>query len=133
MILTSQNFFRKEVKTLIKLCGLYIIVEFIDYITAVCCHIIMGDYKSHIAKVGAIKKFLLTVTIVALPLLTQLVNVVGNEIGVVIPPEIYKIVNNLDLGSIAGSEVRAAVRVSKTKTNKKVKKLILGDSTGHAL
>lgn len=52
---------------------------------------------------------------------------------VVIPPEIYKIVNNLDLGSIAGSEVRAAVRVSKTKTNKKVKKLILGDSTGHAL
>lgn len=52
---------------------------------------------------------------------------------IVIPPEIYKIVNNLDLGSIAGSEARAAVRVSKTKTNKKVKKLILGDSTGHAL
>ena len=73
---------------MIKLCGLYIIVEFIDYITAVCCHLIMGDYKSHIAKVGAIKKFLLTVTIVALPLLTQLVKVVGNEIGVAIPPEI---------------------------------------------
>ena len=73
---------------MIKLCGLYIIVEFIDYITAVCCHLIMGDYKSHIAKVGAIKKFLLTITIVALPLLTQLVKVVGNEIGVVIPPEI---------------------------------------------
>ena len=73
---------------MIKLCGLYIIVEFIDYITAVCCHLIMDDYKSHIAKVGAIKKFLLTVTIVALPLLTQLVKVVGNEIGVEIPPEI---------------------------------------------
>ena len=73
---------------MIKLCGLYILVEFIDYITAVCCHFIMGDYKSHIAKVGAIKKFLLTVTIVALPLLTQLVKVVGNEIGVVIPQEI---------------------------------------------
>ena len=73
---------------MIKLCGLYIIVEFIDYITAVCCHLIMGDYKSHIAKVGAIKKFLLTVTIVALPLLTQLVKVVGKEIGVAIPPEI---------------------------------------------
>ena len=73
---------------MIKLCGLYIVVEFIDYITAVFCHIIIGDYKSHIAKVGAIKKFLLTVTIVALPLLTQLVKVVGNEIGVAIPPEI---------------------------------------------
>lgn len=73
---------------MIKLCGLYIIVEFIDYITAVCGHIIMGDYKSHIAKVGAIKKFLLTVTIVALPLLTQLVKIVGNEIGVSVPPEI---------------------------------------------
>lgn len=73
---------------MIKLCGLYIIVEFIDYITAVCCHIIMGDYKSHIAKVGAIKKLLLTITIVALPLLTQLVKVVGNEIGCDIPPEI---------------------------------------------
>ena len=73
---------------MIKLCGLYIIVEFIDYITAVCVHLIMGDYKSHIAKVGAIKKFLLTVTIVALPLLTQLVKVVGNEIGCDIPPEI---------------------------------------------
>ena len=73
---------------MIKLCGLYIIVEFIDYITAVCCHLIMGDYKSHIAKVGAIKKFLLTVTIVALPILTQLVKVVGNEIGVSVPPEI---------------------------------------------
>ena len=73
---------------MLKLCGLYIIVEFIDYITAVCCHLIMGDYKSHIAKVGAIKKFLLTVTIVALPLLTQLVKVFGNEIGVAIPQEI---------------------------------------------
>ena len=80
--------FYKEVLEMIKLCGLYIIVEFIDYITAVCCHLIMGDYKSHIAKVGAIKKFLLTVTIVALPLLTQLVKVVGNEIGVSVPPEI---------------------------------------------
>lgn len=73
---------------MIKLCGLYIIVEFIDYITAVCGHLIIGDYKSHTAKVGAIKKFLLTVTIVSLPLLTQLVKVVGNEIGVAIPPEI---------------------------------------------
>lgn len=73
---------------MIKLCGLYIIVEFIDYLTAVCCHIIMGDYRSHIAKVGAIKKFLLTISIIALPLLTQLVKVVGNEIGVDIPPEI---------------------------------------------
>ena len=90
MILKQVNhtFTRKEVLKMIKLCGLYIIVEFIDYITAVCCHLIIGDYKSHIAKVGAIKKFLLTITIVALPLLTQLVKLVGNEIGVSTPPEI---------------------------------------------
>lgn len=32
-----------------------------------------------------------------------------------------------------GGEVRAAVKVSKTKNNKKIKKLVMGDSTGHAL
>lgn len=52
---------------------------------------------------------------------------------VILPVEFYKIYTHHDLGNVAGSEVRAAVKVSKTKTNKKVKKLLLGDSTGHAL
>lgn len=52
---------------------------------------------------------------------------------VTLPPEIYKIVTDANYGNSPGGEVRAAVRVSKTKTNKKVKKLIMGDSTGHAL
>ena len=52
---------------------------------------------------------------------------------IVLPPELYKIFNDSDYGNAPGGEVRAAVKVSKTKTNKKIKKLILGDSTGHAL
>ena len=52
---------------------------------------------------------------------------------VVVPPEIYKIATSADLGNVPGGEVRAAVRSSKTKAARKVKKLILGDSTGHAL
>ena len=52
---------------------------------------------------------------------------------VVLPPEIYKMETNTHMGNVAGGEVRAAVTSSKTKTDKKIKKLILGDSTGHAL
>ena len=52
---------------------------------------------------------------------------------VTLPPEIYKSVTDANYGKSPGGEVRAAVRVSKTKTNKKIKKLIMGDSTGHAL
>jgi len=52
---------------------------------------------------------------------------------IVLPPELYKIFTNANYSNAAGGEVRAAVKVSKTKTNKKIKKLILGDSTGHAL
>lgn len=52
---------------------------------------------------------------------------------VTLPPEIYKIVNDESYGNAPGGEVRAAVKVSKTKNNKKIKKLVMGDSTGHAL
>ena len=50
-----------------------------------------------------------------------------------LPLEIYKIVTGVYFGDIPGGEVRTSVKVSKTRTYKKVKKLILGDSTGHAL
>ena len=52
---------------------------------------------------------------------------------VTLPPEIYKILTAANYGNAPGGEVRAAVRVSKTRTNKTIKKLIIGDSTGHAL
>lgn len=52
---------------------------------------------------------------------------------VTLPLEIYKIATDASYGNAPGGEVRAAVRVSKTRTNKKIKKLIMGDSTGHAL
>ncbi|MCR5049604.1 MAG: hypothetical protein K6A36_00810 [Paludibacteraceae bacterium] len=52
---------------------------------------------------------------------------------VVLPPEVYKIVTNADIENIEGREIRIAVCKSKTKTNRKIRRLILGDSTGHAL
>lgn len=52
---------------------------------------------------------------------------------VTLPPEIYKIATDAGYGNAPGGEVRAAVKVSKMRTNKKIKKLIMGDSTGHAL
>ena len=52
---------------------------------------------------------------------------------VTLPPEIYKIVTDSGYGDAPGGEVRAAVKVSKTKANKVIKKLVMGDSTGHAL
>lgn len=52
---------------------------------------------------------------------------------VIVPPELYKIVTNADLENVEGGEVRVAVKKSKTRTNRRIKKLILGDSTGHAL
>ena len=50
-----------------------------------------------------------------------------------LPGELYKMYFMEDFESIAGYEIRVAEKNSKTKTSKKVKKLILGDSTGHAL
>lgn len=53
---------------------------------------------------------------------------------IILIPEEYKIITNAELeNTVPGGEVRAAVKSSKTKANRKVKKLILGDSTGHAL
>mgnify|MGYP003312092401 CR=1 FL=1 len=50
-----------------------------------------------------------------------------------LPGELYKMYFIEDFETIAGCEIRVAEKKSKTKTSKKVKKLILGDSTGHAL
>ena len=50
-----------------------------------------------------------------------------------LPNELYNmyIVDNFE--HLAGAEVRAAVKKSKTKINKKIKTIIFGDSTGHSL
>lgn len=50
-----------------------------------------------------------------------------------LPGELYKMYFIEKFETIAGYETRVAVKKSKTKTSKKVKRLILGDSTGHAL
>ena len=52
---------------------------------------------------------------------------------VLLPFEIWKIVSRADYGNAPGVEVRCAVKTSKTKHTGKIRKLILGDSTGHAL
>lgn len=52
---------------------------------------------------------------------------------VIFPIEIYKMRKGIIDDSVPGKEVRDAIRLSKTKMTKKIRKLILGDSTGHAL
>lgn len=54
-------------------------------------------------------------------------------IAIILPIEIYRMHISADDEKVPGSEVRYAEKLSKKKINKKIKKLILGDSTGHAL
>lgn len=54
-------------------------------------------------------------------------------IAIILPIEIYRMRAGYDDVDVPGYEVRFAERLSKTRINKKVRKLILGDSTGHAL
>ncbi len=54
-------------------------------------------------------------------------------ISIILPIEIYRMHAGYDDVNVPGYEVRYAERLSKTKVNKKTRKLILGDSTGNAL
>lgn len=54
-------------------------------------------------------------------------------IAIILPIEIYRMHISADDEKVPGSEVRYAEKISKRKITKKIKKLILGDSTGHAL
>ena len=51
-------------------------------------------------------------------------------LAIVLPVELYKMFHEQDDSKIPGYEALIAVRVSHTYTNKAVKRLILGDSTG---
>ena len=54
-------------------------------------------------------------------------------IAIIFPIEIYRMHSGCDDKDVPGYEVRFAERLSKIKINKKIRKLILGDSTGYAI
>ena len=75
-------------KLLLALSATYICIEFIDYLSGVITHIINGDYSSHVAKVGALKKLAIVVLVVALPIFSEILATLGNKYQFEIPTEI---------------------------------------------
>lgn len=75
-------------KVLLLLSATYVGIEFIDYVSGVITHIINGDYSSHVAKVGALKKLAVVVLVVALPIFSEILLTLGNKYHFEIPTEI---------------------------------------------
>ena len=75
-------------KLILFLSLVYIVTEFFDYICAIIVHMVKGDYKSHIAKIGALKKLGVTAIVVFLPTICQIIKIGGAYFGYNIPNEI---------------------------------------------
>lgn len=75
-------------KLLLALSTTYVGIEFIDYLSSVITHIINGDYSSHVAKVGALKKLTIVALVVALPIFSEILVALGNRYHFEIPNEI---------------------------------------------
>ena len=75
-------------KLLLALSAMYVGIEFIDYVSGVITHIINGDYSSHVAKVGALKKLAIVVLVVVLPIFSEILVTLGNRYHFEIPIEI---------------------------------------------
>lgn len=75
-------------KALLLLSATYVGIEFIDYLSGIVTHIINGDYSSHVAKVGALKKLAIVCLVVALPIFSEILLALGNKYHFEIPNEI---------------------------------------------
>lgn len=75
-------------KLLLALSATYVGIEFIDYLSGVITHIINGDYSSHVAKVGALKKLAIVALVVALPIFSEILFTLGNKYHFEVPTEI---------------------------------------------
>lgn len=75
-------------KLLLALSATYVGIEFIDYVSGVITHIINGDYSSHVAKVGALKKLAIVALVVVLPIFSEILVTLGNKYHFEIPAEI---------------------------------------------
>lgn len=75
-------------KVLLLLSATYVGIEFVDYLSGVVTHIINGDYSSHVAKVGALKKLAIVALVVALPIFSEILVTLGNRYHFEIPAEI---------------------------------------------
>lgn len=75
-------------KVLLLLSATYVGIEFVDYLSGVVTHIINGDYSSHVAKVGALKKLAIVALVVVLPIFSEILVIIGNKFHFEIPTEI---------------------------------------------
>lgn len=75
-------------KLLLALSTTYVGIEFIDYLSGVIIHIINGDYTSHVAKVGALKKLAIVILVVALPIFSEILVTLGHKYHFEVPAEI---------------------------------------------
>lgn len=75
-------------KLLLALSATYVGIEFVDYLSGVITHLINGDYSSHVAKVGALKKLAIVALVVALPIFSEFLVALGNKYHFEIPTEI---------------------------------------------
>ena len=75
-------------KLLLALSTTYVGIEFIDYLSGVLTNIIIGVYTYHVAKVGALKKLAIVVLVVALPIFSEILVILGHKYHFEIPTEI---------------------------------------------
>lgn len=75
-------------KLLLALSAVYVGIEFIDYLSGTITHVIIGDYTSHVAKVGALKKLAIVALVVALPIFSEILVTLGHKYHFDIPTEI---------------------------------------------
>ena len=75
-------------KLLLALSTTYVGIEFIDYLSGVITHIINGDYTSHVAKVGALKKLAIVILVVVLPIFSEILVTLGHKYHFEVPAEI---------------------------------------------
>ena len=78
-------------KLILFLSLVYIVTEFFDYICAIIVHMVKGDYKSHIAKIGALKKLGVTAIVVFLPTICQIIKIGGPYFRYNIPDAILRL------------------------------------------
>ena len=75
-------------KLILFLSLVYIVTEFFFFLFAIIVHMVKGDYKSHIANIGALKKLGVTAIVVFLPTICQIIKIGGTYFGYNIPNEI---------------------------------------------
>ena len=79
------------IKLTIYIAFIYAIVEFFDYVTGICSAAARGVYTSHAAKVGALKKALVTISTVGIVVISLALVRICDALGYPVPDEIASV------------------------------------------